>query len=249
MSYLLPGVSCTSSSSACTHYATLPILVQYYPPNINHSRCCYQAICTECFVQIKRSEPTTTHLVSEPAACPYCVQENFGVVYVPPPWRAGIGADNSVRLASLCIILLLTELIYVHNDLYPVHILYHVIQHLPIHLTPPRVSQPDNAASKDRHRRKSFGADSAEVVTIGERAAGYPYLSLVRLPHVYPRLAPMTCLMCLKIILGRIGRQSLPLCERQRHAGQTGGLSCVKSETDSSPSESRAGAFTLFQER
>lgn len=64
---------------------------------MNHSRCCDQAICTECFVQIKRTEPTATHLVSEPAACPYCVQENFGVVYTPPPWRAGIGSDGMVR--------------------------------------------------------------------------------------------------------------------------------------------------------
>ncbi|TFK64085.1 hypothetical protein BDN72DRAFT_287276 [Pluteus cervinus] len=77
-----------------------PICFLYYPPNINHSRCCDQAICTECFVQIKRSEPTTTHLVSEPAACPYCVQDNFGVVYTPPPWRAGIGSENGTGLWS-----------------------------------------------------------------------------------------------------------------------------------------------------
>ncbi|KAG7092287.1 hypothetical protein E1B28_008649 [Marasmius oreades] len=70
-----------------------PICFLYYPPNINYSRCCAQAICTECFVQIKRNEPTTTHLVSEPAACPYCVQEDFGIVYTPPPWRTGIGSD------------------------------------------------------------------------------------------------------------------------------------------------------------
>lgn len=72
-----------------------PICFLYYPPNINYSRCCDQAICTECFVQIKRNEPTTTHLVSEPAACPYCVQEKFGVVYRPPSWRAGVGSDSS----------------------------------------------------------------------------------------------------------------------------------------------------------
>ncbi|KAH8833547.1 hypothetical protein DL96DRAFT_1666668 [Flagelloscypha sp. PMI_526] len=71
-----------------------PICFLYYPPNINYSRCCDQAICTECFVQIKRSEPTTTHIVSEPAACPYCVQENFGVVYKPPSWRLGIGSEG-----------------------------------------------------------------------------------------------------------------------------------------------------------
>lgn len=72
-----------------------PICFLYYPLNMNHSRCCDQAICTECFVQIKRTEPTATHLVSEPAACPYCVQENFGVVYTPPPWRTGIGSDGT----------------------------------------------------------------------------------------------------------------------------------------------------------
>nr|GAT43962.1 predicted protein [Mycena chlorophos] len=76
------------------HAVECPICFLYYPPNINHSRCCDQAICTECFVQIKRNEPTATHLVSEPAACPYCVQENFGVVYTPPPWKAGIGSDG-----------------------------------------------------------------------------------------------------------------------------------------------------------
>jgi hypothetical protein len=78
---------------------------QYYPPNINHSRCCDQAICTECFVQIKRAEPTTTHIVSEPAACPYCVQDNFGIVYTPPAWRAGIGSDGTVSYSDLQITL------------------------------------------------------------------------------------------------------------------------------------------------
>lgn len=71
--------------------------LQYYPQNINYSRCCNQAICTECFVQIKRADPTPTHLESEPACCPYCVRPNFGVVYMPPPWRAGIGSDATVR--------------------------------------------------------------------------------------------------------------------------------------------------------
>ncbi|KIO17863.1 hypothetical protein M407DRAFT_48571, partial [Tulasnella calospora MUT 4182] len=71
-----------------------PICFLYYPPNINQSRCCDQPICTECFVQIKRAEPTPTHLESEPACCPYCVQSNFGVVYKPPSWRTGIGSDG-----------------------------------------------------------------------------------------------------------------------------------------------------------
>lgn len=96
MSYLFPGASCTP-------FVRWPmtdrsVRGQYYPPNINRSRCCDQAICTECFVQIKRADPTTTHLVSEPASCPYCVQENFGVVYTPPSWRTGIGSEGAVSL-------------------------------------------------------------------------------------------------------------------------------------------------------
>ncbi|KAF8266597.1 hypothetical protein EI94DRAFT_1584820 [Lactarius quietus] len=74
--------------------AECPICFLYYPSNINRSRCCDQAICTECFVQIKRTEPTVTHMVSEPACCPFCVQEHFGIIYTPPFWRTGIGCEG-----------------------------------------------------------------------------------------------------------------------------------------------------------
>lgn len=57
---------------------------QNYPSNINTSRCCQQPICTECFVQIKRGEATLTHLESEPACCPFCVETDFGVIYERP---------------------------------------------------------------------------------------------------------------------------------------------------------------------
>lgn len=59
--------------------------IQNYPPNINTSRCCQQPVCTECFVQIKRSDATITHLESEPACCPFCVETEFGVIYERPP--------------------------------------------------------------------------------------------------------------------------------------------------------------------
>ncbi|ORY33705.1 hypothetical protein BCR39DRAFT_463453 [Naematelia encephala] len=61
-----------------------PICFLNYPPNINTSRCCQQPICTECFVQMKRSEATITHLESDPACCPYCVESDFGVIYERP---------------------------------------------------------------------------------------------------------------------------------------------------------------------
>jgi len=56
-----------------------PICFLYYPRNINYTRCCDQPICTECFIQIKR-----TFSNPEPTCCPYCVQSNFGVIYFSP---------------------------------------------------------------------------------------------------------------------------------------------------------------------
>ncbi|GAB1207765.1 SNF1-interacting protein [Aspergillus pseudonomiae] len=103
--------------------AECPICFLYYPPYLNRTRCCDQPICSECFVQIKRPDPhppehgdsdpnapaataegdtadsQDCQLVSEPAACPFCVQPEFGVTYAPPPFRRGLtyALDPSVR--------------------------------------------------------------------------------------------------------------------------------------------------------
>ncbi|KIY51065.1 hypothetical protein FISHEDRAFT_71360 [Fistulina hepatica ATCC 64428] len=99
------------------------------------------AICTECFVQIKRIEPTVTHVVSEPAACPYCVQDNFGIVYTPPPWRAGMGADPNHQTS-------------------PLDSPKGSQQFIGDGLTP--------AAPAHKRRQKSYSADAPEVVTIDQ---------------------------------------------------------------------------------
>ncbi|KAI8142989.1 hypothetical protein BJV82DRAFT_669120 [Fennellomyces sp. T-0311] len=57
-----------------------PICLLYYPTHINYSRCCSQPICTECFLQLKRSSKTPL----QPVSCPFCVRSEFGVVYIPP---------------------------------------------------------------------------------------------------------------------------------------------------------------------
>lgn len=100
--------------------AECPICFLYYPPYLNKTRCCDQAICSECFVQIKRPDPHVpdhvdptaplpnvvpnadldegdheTTLVSEPAACPFCVQPEFGVTFDPPHFRRGLTYVNS----------------------------------------------------------------------------------------------------------------------------------------------------------
>lgn len=104
-----------------------PICFLYYPPYLNKTRCCDQPICSECFVQIKRAEPHPPEheqpnaeapsqsererseadglLVSEPAACPFCVQPEFGVSYDQPPFRRGLTyaaahASHPLALAS-----------------------------------------------------------------------------------------------------------------------------------------------------
>ncbi|KAH6842606.1 hypothetical protein B0I37DRAFT_200234 [Chaetomium sp. MPI-CAGE-AT-0009] len=93
-----------------------PICFLTYPPYLNHTRCCDQPICSECFVQIKRPDPhfpeghnendpnhnpeeTAGLLVSEPACCPYCTQPDFGVTYEPPPFRRGL--SYSISLTAL----------------------------------------------------------------------------------------------------------------------------------------------------
>ncbi|MCJ1285612.1 SNF1-interacting protein [Xylographa opegraphella] len=103
-----------------------PICFLYYPPYLNKTRCCDQAICSECFVQIKRPEPhppehadstapppleseslqaedidPDASLVSEPAACPFCVQPEFGVTFEPPPFRRGLTYVNQLAGNSL----------------------------------------------------------------------------------------------------------------------------------------------------
>lgn len=87
-----------------------PICFLYYPKLLNKTRCCAQPICTECFVQMKRTEPHFPHddtedqregenveekdpdkLISEAVKCPFCAVDNFGVVYTPPKdFKTGI---------------------------------------------------------------------------------------------------------------------------------------------------------------
>ncbi|KAL5628447.1 hypothetical protein BROUX41_003195 [Berkeleyomyces rouxiae] len=92
-----------------------PICFLSYPKYLNHTRCCDQPICSECFVQIKRPDPSlpANHpgeggetpategqrpemLVMKPTQCPYCQQPDFGVTYDPPPFRRGIIYETPV---------------------------------------------------------------------------------------------------------------------------------------------------------
>ena len=95
-----------------------PICFLYYPPYLNRTRCCDQPICSECFVQIKRPDPHPPEhhdpgdpdpsfgtqnpeeegqLVAEPAACPFCVQTEFGITFEPPPFRRGLSYNTPLN--------------------------------------------------------------------------------------------------------------------------------------------------------
>ncbi|PWN26844.1 hypothetical protein BDZ90DRAFT_261097 [Jaminaea rosea] len=75
-----------------------PICFLYYPSTLNSTRCCAQPICTECFVQIKRADPGHTNPPSsQPAECPFCTAEPFGILYTPPPASTQSGDEQAVQ--------------------------------------------------------------------------------------------------------------------------------------------------------
>ncbi|KAL3956167.1 hypothetical protein ACCO45_009013 [Purpureocillium lilacinum] len=85
-----------------------PICFLSYPPTSIAPRCCDQPICSESSAPTRICPSTTLTvlrgipneglnpddppemLISEPAACPYCQQPEFGVTYEAPPFRRGL---------------------------------------------------------------------------------------------------------------------------------------------------------------
>ncbi|KAK4687217.1 hypothetical protein P7C73_g2906, partial [Tremellales sp. Uapishka_1] len=121
-----------------------PICFLNYPPNINTTRCCQQPVCTECFVQIKRTEATVTHLESEAACCPYCVETDFGVIYERP--QVDLRAVGSALGTSVDGESGFSAISFASSDIGP--------------------GMAPNV--KDKVRRKSVSHKSAEVVTIDQ---------------------------------------------------------------------------------
>ncbi|WFD45214.1 SNF1-interacting protein [Malassezia psittaci] len=76
-----------------TEQSECPICFLTYEGPLNLSRCCLQPICTECFVQIQRVDPKhTIPPSSEPAMCPFCVTQDFGVIYNPAAGSSSPGS-------------------------------------------------------------------------------------------------------------------------------------------------------------
>ncbi|KAF1806121.1 hypothetical protein V8B55DRAFT_1454034 [Mucor lusitanicus] len=81
-----------------------PICFLYYPANINFARCCDQPICTECFVQIKKrpadASASTSVVRDSGIVCPYCMTDNFGVIYHCPPSTPTIHLEKVYKMRS-----------------------------------------------------------------------------------------------------------------------------------------------------
>lgn len=142
---------------------------------MNYSRCCEQPICTECFVQIKRVDPTVTNLTvrcasgtrlapltpraqSEPVACPYCVEPEFGVTYRPPAIMNRREPDGSVSRAD--------RNVRSRTPIYP-GCANGIAQTSRPEVTPSPIDDLSSLSiSPSSGRRKSVSASSASVVTV-----------------------------------------------------------------------------------
>jgi hypothetical protein len=75
-----------------------PICFLYYPPYLNTTRCCdphppeheQPDPMAPPLSPAEREAQSDGQLVSEVATCPFCKQPEFGITYVPPPFRRGL---------------------------------------------------------------------------------------------------------------------------------------------------------------
>lgn len=185
-----------------------PICFLYYPPYLNHTRCCDQAICSECFVQIKRPDPHFPEghgdgeqeepspnpeeqsglLISEPAQCPYCQQTEFGVTYDPPPFRrgltyaippAGLGTMSTAMSSSSSL----------NSALSPT----------------PMTSPPPSGAGGARRRTQSLSANAPNVITTDRVRPDWAAKLAAQRNHQARRAAAATALHTAAFLMGDSG--------------------------------------------
>ncbi|KAG8169858.1 hypothetical protein KVR01_000603 [Diaporthe batatas] len=188
-----------------------PICFLYYPPYLNHTRCCDQAICSECFVQIKRPDPHFPEghgdgeqaepapnpeeqsglLISEPAQCPYCQQTEFGVTYDPPPFRrgltyaippGGVGTMSTAMSSSSSL-----------NS---------------AALSPTPMSPPPSGTGGGRRRTQSLSANAPNVITTDRVRPDWATKLAAQRNHQARRAAAATALHTAAFLMGDSGTRS-----------------------------------------
>ncbi|KAJ0119528.1 C2H2 zinc finger protein [Diaporthe amygdali] len=185
-----------------------PICFLYYPPYLNHTRCCDQAICSECFVQIKRPDPHFPEghgdgeqaepspnpeeqsglLISEPAQCPYCQQTEFGVTYDPPPFRRGLTyAISPSGLGTMSTAMSSSSSL--NSGLSPT----------------PMISPPPSGAGGARRRTQSLSANAPNVITTDRVRPDWAAKLAAQRNHQARRAAAATALHTAAFLMGDSG--------------------------------------------
>ncbi len=197
-----------------------PICFLSYPPFLNHTRCCDQPICSECFVQIKRPDPhypeghgenpdnpnvnpeeQAGQLISEPACCPYCQQPEFGVTYDPPPFRRGLA--YSASLSSTTVAATGTAMSSSSS--------------LNSTLSPSSAASPSafppSLAHPSRRRTQSLSANAPNVITTDRIRPDWSTKLATQRAHIARRAAAATALHTAAFLMGssesrtfRVGR-------------------------------------------
>lgn len=186
-----------------------PICFLSYPPYLNSTRCCDQAICTECFVQIKRADPHLREhhpdgqvrdpnqeltpedlpemLISEPSACPYCQQPEFGVTYEPPPFRRGlVYSTSSTNLASSSTRSPMSSQSSLHST-----------------------ANPNLAPQTGRRRGHSLSANAPNVITTDRIRPDWSTKLLAARAHQARRAAAATALHTAAFLVGGSDQRSI----------------------------------------
>lgn len=192
-----------------------PICFLYYPPYLNHTRCCDQPICSECFVQIKRPDPHFPEghgdqenpsadpeeeaglLISEPAQCPYCQQPEFGVTYEAPSFRRGLAyAISPVSLESMSTAMSSSSSLNSTPS--------------PTQLTPP----PPSGGAVSRRRTKSLSANAPNVITTDRVRPDWAAKLAAQRNHLARRAAAATALHTAAFLMGDSGSRGFSRISR-----------------------------------
>lgn len=101
---------------------------------------------------MKRGEATITHLESEPSACPFCVETDFGVIYERPvsAMTPAMSSSSALAVSPEAGTSGFSQTMSAHSE------------DIELNVGPGMAP-----IAQEKMRRKSVSSKSAEVVTIG----------------------------------------------------------------------------------
>ncbi|CAK7565226.1 MAG: SNF1-interacting protein [Sporothrix epigloea] len=203
-----------------------PICFLSYPPYLNHTRCCGQDICSECFVQIKRADPhypeghgdnhngetagahdeehPPGQLISEPACCPFCQQPEFGVTYDPPPFLRGLVHSSSSLAPGIGAIgAAMSSNSSINSSLSPTAVVF------PSGGSPPTTGGCAVRAVS-RRRAQSLSANAPNVITTDRIRPDWATKLATQSAHIARRAAAATALHTAAFLMGGAAQESRP---------------------------------------